>query len=293
MQIGMCLPYMKRDYDRARILEWCRALDAGPFSSLSCGERITGYSYEMRVLLSAAAAVTERVRIVPSLYVLPMHSAVWAAKEIATLDVLSEGRVTVTVGVGGREADYRAVGASFERRHARMDEQIAEIRRIWSGEPPFEGADAVGPQPAQPGGPPILAGAMGPKAIARASHWAAGLYAFSMNGNARTLDKAFARADAAWSEAGRDAPPRRVGGFWYSLAPDAERELKDYVYRYLEIFGEEAARSVAKTMHIHTPDAVRQGLDDLEAIGCEEVFLVSATADLAEIDRLDEVFARR
>ena len=103
MRFGICLPYMERDYDRATILAWCRRADAGPFYSLSCGERITGYTFEMRVLLAAAAAVTERVRIVPSLYVLPMHSAVWAAKEIATLDVLSEGRVTMTVGVGGRE----------------------------------------------------------------------------------------------------------------------------------------------------------------------------------------------
>ena len=105
MDIGVCLPYMERDLDRERIQAWCRAIDDGPFSSLSCGERITGYTIEMRTTLAFAAAVTERVRIVPSLYVLPMHSAVWAAKEIATLDVLSGGRVTVTVGVGGREVD--------------------------------------------------------------------------------------------------------------------------------------------------------------------------------------------
>ena len=77
----------------------------------------------MRVLLGAAAAVTSRVRVVPSLYVLPMHSAVWAAKEIATLDVISAGRVTVTVGVGGREKDYRAVDAAkryFEKVKAEM-----------------------------------------------------------------------------------------------------------------------------------------------------------------------------
>ena len=79
MKVGLCLPYMERDYHRKDILDWCRRIDQGPFSSLSCGERITGYTLEMRMLLGAAAAVTERVRIVPSLYVLPMHSAVWAA----------------------------------------------------------------------------------------------------------------------------------------------------------------------------------------------------------------------
>ena len=102
MEVGICLPYMERDFGRDEILGWCRDVDAGPWSSLSCGERITGYTLEMRSMLSAAAAVTERVRLMPSLYVLPMHSAVWAAKEVATLDVISGGRVTLCVGVGGR-----------------------------------------------------------------------------------------------------------------------------------------------------------------------------------------------
>ena len=96
MRYGVCLPYMKRDYDRDTLLAWCRAIDAGPWDSLSCGERITGPTCDMRILLGAAAALTTRVRIVPSLYVLPMHSAVWAAKEIATLDVVSGGRALVT-----------------------------------------------------------------------------------------------------------------------------------------------------------------------------------------------------
>jgi alkanesulfonate monooxygenase SsuD/methylene tetrahydromethanopterin reductase-like flavin-dependent oxidoreductase (luciferase family) len=247
----------------------------------------------MRVLLAAAAALTERIRIVPSLYVLPMHSAVWAAKEIATLDVLSEGRVTLTVGVGGRENDYRAVGASFARRHQRMDEQIAEMRRIWQGEAPFEGADEVGPRPVQPGGPPILAGAMGPKAIRRAAEWGEGIYAFSMNGDAEAIQGMLDAADQAWSEAGREVAPRRVGGFWYSLAPNAEAELKSYVFDYMQVFGDGPANAIAKTMTRHTPDSIQAALDDLEALECDEVYLVSATADLREIDGIEELIAKR
>src|SRR5262249_44045143 len=144
VEFGACLPYMERGYSRRTTLEWCRGVDVGPFRSLSCGERITSYTQEMRVLISAAAALTSRVRIVPSLYVLPRHDPVWAAKELATLDVLSEGRVTAVVGIGGRPDDYRAVGASFERRYARLDEGVARMRRIWAGEPPFPGADPVG-----------------------------------------------------------------------------------------------------------------------------------------------------
>lgn len=293
MEIGVCLPYMERDTTRALLLEWFRRLEAGPFSSLSCGERITGGSQEMRALLAGAAAVTERIRIMPSLYVLPMHSAVWAAKEIATLDLLSEGRVTVCVGVGGREDDYRAVGASFTRRHARMDEQVAEMRRVWAGEPPFEGADEVGPRPIQPGGPPILAGAMGPKAIRRAAAWAQGIYAWSGNGQAPEIKRIFDLAEAGWSRAGRGEAPRRTAGFWYSLAPSGGEKLRRYVYDYLKILGEKRARVAAKAMDRCTPDAVRASLDALEELGCEEVILVPATNELAEIDGALEVLAAR
>jgi alkanesulfonate monooxygenase SsuD/methylene tetrahydromethanopterin reductase-like flavin-dependent oxidoreductase (luciferase family) len=293
MDIGICLPYMERDFDRDAVLAWCRTIDTGPFSSLSCGERITGYTLEMRGVLSAAAVLTQRVRIMPSLYVLPMHSAVWAAKEIATLDVLSGGRVTLCVGVGGREIDYRAVEAPFERRHARMDQQIEQMRAVWRGEPPLAGADPVGPSPVQLGGPPILAGAMGPKAIARASQWADGLYGFSMNGDPAPVAEWYRLADSAWEEAERAQRPRRVSGFWYCLADDADARLKQYVYQYLEVLSPDAARAIAAGMTMSAPDAIRAGLDAIEALGCEELLLVPATADLSEVERIAELIEKR
>ena len=107
MKIGICLPYMKAGLCRDDYLAWFKAIDQGPFHSLSCGERVHGPTFDMRVLLSGAAIATERVEITPTLYVLPMHSATQVAKEIATLDMLSGGRVNnVAVGYGGREKEY-------------------------------------------------------------------------------------------------------------------------------------------------------------------------------------------
>jgi alkanesulfonate monooxygenase SsuD/methylene tetrahydromethanopterin reductase-like flavin-dependent oxidoreductase (luciferase family) len=294
MEVGVCLPYMKQGLDRDTLLGFARAIEAGPFASLSCGERITGPTVDLGLTLAAAAAVTSRVRIVPTLYVLPLHDAVKAAKEIATLDVLSGGRTAVTVGVGGRPNDYRAVSAPFERRHARMDEQVAAMRRIWHGVPPFDGADPVGPAPLQPGGPPLYAGVMGPKATARAAHWADGVYVWSGNGVKSEIAHLLAQTERAWEAAKRDKPPRRIGGFWYSLAPhDALGKLQAYVYDYVAYFGDAPARGMASAMNRATPDAVRQSLDDLEAAGCEEVFLVPATAELAEVERAAEIVAKR
>ena len=293
MDFGICLPYMERDYGREEILAWCAAADTGPFSSLSCGERITGYTIELVATLGAAAAVTERVRIVPSLYVLPMHSAVRAAKEIATLDLISNGRVTVTVGVGGRPGDYQAVEASMKRRHVRMDEQVAQMRSVWRAEAPFEGLDPIGPNPVQPGGPPIHAGVMGPKAIRRAAAWADGVYMWSGNGVKQEIARAIEAVDSAWGQAGRETPPRRIAGFWFSLASDSQRRLQAYVYDYIKVLSEDAAKAMARMMNRSTPDAVRESLDAMEELGCDECYLVPATCEIAEVERAAEIVARR
>ena len=293
MKVGVCLPYMERELDRDTMLYWMRAIDNGPFESLTCGERITSYTVEMRTILGAAAAVTERVRIVPSLYVLPMHNAVWAAKEIATLDVMSNGRVTLCVGVGGRPMDYEAVGAPFEKRHARMDEQIAAMKKIWQGVPPLEGGDPVGPTPVQAGGPPILAGTMGPKATRRAAEWADGLYMWSGNGQKHEIDKMIKQADACWEDAGRDTKPTRITGFWASLADNAAERLPAYVYDYVKVLSPEFAAAMSKGMDRCTPDRINASLDAMEELGCEETYLVPATCDLADIDRLSELVAKR
>jgi len=293
MKIGLCFPYTQENLTRDLILEWFRRVDEGPFSTLSCGERVVGSSIDMMAILPAAAAATRRVRVAPTLYVLPMHPAVHVAKHAATLDLISGGRTTITVGIGGRVHDYRCMEREPLRRYAKLDEQVRVLRRIWAGEPPFEGTEPVGPRPVQPGGPPILAGVTGPKGIARAAHWADGIYSWSGNGVGAEIRRQFELVDAGWDAARRSSAPERVAGFWYSLAPDADARLKGYVYKYIKIIGEEPARAMAAMVDRSSPDAVRESLDAYEALGVEECWLNSATADLAEIDGLLELLARR
>ncbi|MBE9539575.1 MAG: LLM class flavin-dependent oxidoreductase [Proteobacteria bacterium] len=294
MKIGICLPYMKAGLTRDDYLAWFQRVDQGPFHSISCGERIHGPSYDMRVVLSAAAALTTRVEITPTLYVLPMHNATRVAKEIATLDILSGGRLKqVVVGYGGREKDYQAVGATFKGRYGRMDRQIDEMRRVWAQEELVAGGGAIGPAPSTPRGPNILAGAMGPKSIARCAHWADGLYAWSGNAEKSELENTFALADAAWDRAGRDTKPYRLGGFWYTLADNGQQKLYDYVYEYLAIAGPEIATMMAESVSRSSAAAIIEALDNAQAAGCEEVFMVPATAELSEIDRLCELLAAR
>ncbi len=294
MKIGICLPYMKAGLGREDYLAWFRAVEDAPFHAVSCGERVHGPTYDMRVVLSAAAAVTTRLEVTPTLYVLPMHSATRVAKEIATLDILSGGRVRkVAVGYGGREKDYEALGATYKGRYGRMDRQVQEMRRVWRGEELIPGGGVIGPAPTDPAGPMLLAGAMGPKSIARCAQWADGLYAWSGNGEQAELENTFAMAEQAWTDAGRDRQPYRMGGFWYTLADDGQRKLYDYVYDYLAIAGADIATMMAESVHRSTADAVREALDNAEAAGCEELFVVPATAELAEVERFAELLDKR
>ena len=179
------------------------------------------------------------------------------------------------------------------RRYAKMDEQVAQIRRIWAGEIPFEGAEPIGPALVQPGGPPILAGVMGPKSTARAAKWADGVYSWSGNGVPDEMKTQQARVLEEWEKAGRDTAPERVAGFWCSSAPDADAKLKAYVYKYLKVIGEKPAKGMASMCDRSSPDAIKASLDAYEAAGVEECWLNTATAEIAEIDGIQEIIEQR
>jgi alkanesulfonate monooxygenase SsuD/methylene tetrahydromethanopterin reductase-like flavin-dependent oxidoreductase (luciferase family) len=287
MDIGISLPTMAPGYTAATTLDWSRAIDAGPFSSLSTGERITFGNPDWLVTLSAAAVVTERVRLFANLVVLPAHPVAVVAKQLATLDQLSGGRLTVGVGVGGRGHDFRAAERTTEGRHATLDAQVAELRRLWAGEPPFRRADAVGPAPAQDE-VPLLAGAMGPKAMARAAQWADGVSGFSISGSVDEMAASFRLAEQAWPDAGRDTPPRKVSGCFYVLEDDDERAeatLQAFARRYLAVFGEEMAEALAATCRVASVDALQGVVDGAADAGCDELVLVPGTVDLDCLER--------
>jgi len=290
MQIGLNLPVMVPGLDRDKTLEWARRIDAGPFSSLAAGERITFPNPDILVTLSACAAVTERVRLVFSVMVLPMHQPVRVAKQIATLDVLSGGRVTLGIGVGARDEDYVAVEAQRDRKlWTRMEESVSELRRLWRGEKPFDGAlRPVEPLPIQKGGPEILAGAMYPRSIRRAARWADGISGFSFGPHRDEVGRQFEQARKAWREEGR-GEPRLVTSFWYALGPNARNQLDEYLLRYLNFLGDDNARKLAPTVTSTSADALRDAAKMVEDLGCDELILVPTTSDPDDVDRVAEI----
>jgi alkanesulfonate monooxygenase SsuD/methylene tetrahydromethanopterin reductase-like flavin-dependent oxidoreductase (luciferase family) len=242
------------------------------------------------VTLATAAAVTERVKIVFDVLVLPMHAAPVVAKQVATLDVLSGGRVVLGVGVGAREEDYRAAGLAFDAtRFARLDEQVALLRRAFAGESVVEGAlRPVEPLPLQPCGPPIWAGALGPRSIRRAARWADGLAGFSFGPSAEEIGTAFERARKAWAEAGRPVP-RLVTSFWFALGTGARAQMDDYLTRYLGFLGPGVAEKLAPTVRVTSAAALRDAARMVADLGADELILVPTTSDPDEVDRVADL----
>jgi len=280
MEIGMALPTMATGFTRTTLVEWCRGIDEGPFSSISAGERITFHNPEQLVTNTAAAALTERVQVITNLTVLPLHSTAMLAKQLATLDVLSEGRLVVGVGVGGREEDFRAVGASFAARHQRLDSGVAELKRLWAGEPAYEGGAPVGPAPFRRNGPPILAGALGPKAMARAARWADGVTGFSIGALRDEMAGTNRLALQAWEAEGRSERPRLVNGSFFLLGgEDPAGELRRFALAYLAVFGERSASALADLVELSSPARLCQAIADAEEAGCDEFILVPGTVD--------------
>src|SRR5918997_1481845 len=146
MEIGIGLPTTIPGAERHDVLECARRAEAAGFSSLGTIDRIVYPNYEPLIALAAAAAVTERIRLATSILIAPYRAnGALVAKQAASLDRLSTGRLVLGVAVGGREDDYTASGVDFRTRGRRFEEMLDEWQRIWSGEE-FGTAGAIGPE---------------------------------------------------------------------------------------------------------------------------------------------------
>ncbi len=291
MKIGLTLPSFVHGLDRATTLAWCRRIEDGPFSSVALGDRFAYWSHELITSLAFAAAATETVRLVSTVVVLPTYDEVRLAKQVATIDVLSGGRLTLGVGVGGREQDYAAVGAEYEGRFGRLDEQVMVMRRIWSGEDVIDGLPAIGPEPVQTGGPPILTAAMGPQSLARSAVWADGIAGFDLAPDPRSVAATFRGVEDAWRAAGRSERPWLSTSTWFALGDGSEDRLRSYARDYLSTFGPAAADAMAGLCQLSDPGALRDAIDGIAEAGADELILVPTSSDPTELDRLVSALA--
>ena len=110
MDIGIGLPATIPGVSGSFLVDWARHADAGPFSSLSIIDRLVYGNYDTMTTLAVAAGATQRIRLMPSVLLGPLHPPALLAKATASLDALSGGRLTLGLGVGGRPEDFAAAG---------------------------------------------------------------------------------------------------------------------------------------------------------------------------------------
>ncbi len=296
MSVGVTLPVMEPDlWERgaATLEAWARAIDEGPFTSVCFGERMAFDNPETLTLLGAVAAWTRRVRLVTTVVVPQLHAPVPLAKALATADQLSAGRLTVGLGVGGREEDYRAAGADpATRTMAAMADRVAVMRRVWAGERVTEAVRPVGPAPVQHGGPELLVGTMGPRTIRHAAAWADGLAGVTLDLDVAAVAGLFDRARSAWRDAGRPTP-RLTTSFWVALGDDRDA-MRAQVHRHLRHYMNWLPVGLVDAMAPTTGFAgtaaeLRDVLSRLADVGADEVHLIPTSADVTQVARLAEV----
>ena len=285
MKVALALPAGMPGVSGPLVIEWARKIDAGPFSSIAVIDRLAYPNWEPLVALSAAAAVTQNVRLMTTLVIAPLRDTALLAKQSASLDVLSGGRLSLGLGVGRREDDFLAANREMPRRGRWFEQQLGIMRRIWSGQGPVEGVGPVGPEPVQTGGPEVLIGGSAPAALRRAGRLGDG---YLGSGDPETAAEQFKVVTEAWNKAGKSGEPRLLATSGVALGPDAAQRGGDQVRHYNAIYGREVGYRAARGL-LTSEESIKDVLQRFEDIGLDEIVFVPRVPDTELVDRLADI----
>lgn len=216
------------------------------------------------VALAYIAAATSRIRLGTGIIILPQRNPVVLAKEMASVDVVSKGRLIFGIGAGYLEPEFAALGVPFDNKGARTREFIEAMVALWTQEKPeydgrfvaFAGINAF-PRPLQKPHPPIVMGGSTPPAFKRAVTHANGWYGFGLDENATKASLAAVRAAAAQTER-----PAHLGPLEISITPFVRLD-RDVVRRFEDLG---VHRIIAYGL-VQTEDEMRALVDHVAALG--------------------------
>lgn len=287
MDIGIGLPNTVPDTEGRTLIDWARHAEEAGFSTLGTIGRLVYPNYEELVALSAAAAVTSQIRLTTGVLLAPLYTnSALFAKQAASLDRLSGGRLVLGLGLGGREDDFAASGVSTQGRGRRLEEQIAMMKRVWSGEE-FGYTGAIGPEPARRGGPEIILGGATEATFDRVARIADG---WIMGGGTPDMfAQAAAGVDQAWQEAGRAGRPRKLTLAYFGLGPEARSQAEGYLLHYYGWLGD-IANMIAGGAAV-SPEMVKSYIAAFEASGCDEIIFVPTASRLDQVSLLADAIA--
>jgi probable F420-dependent oxidoreductase len=256
-------------------------------------DRIAYDNLEPLTVLAAAAGATQKIRLGTSVLLGNLRHASHVAKIVSTLDFISNGRVTLGLGFGSRENDYRAVEIPFEHRGSRAVEQVQLMKRLWTEDNvTFKGKFynlenlSVGPKPIQKPHPPIWTGGSAEVALKRAGSWADGFICGSsaIPEFPSTWEKIASYAKAA----GRDPNKISKAGLTFMAIDEdqskAVKTVEDYVMRY---YGRLRA-DVANTSLVGAPAAIADRIGAFLSRGLDTLIIGVADPDPRQLDLFGE-----
>jgi alkanesulfonate monooxygenase SsuD/methylene tetrahydromethanopterin reductase-like flavin-dependent oxidoreductase (luciferase family) len=283
MDIGIGLPNAVEGTSGDQIIEFARRAERRGFSSVGTLDRIVYDSHEPLVALGAAAAATERIRFTTAILVGPPRgNDVLLAKQAATVQSISAGRLTLGIAIGARDDDYEASGVPAGGKGERFEGQLETLRRVWSGDE-FGYAGRVGPV-VDP--PPVVLGGSSEHTFRRAAKYGDGWIMSAVG-----PDQFPAGAEAtrkAWEAEGREGEPRLMSIGYYGLGPNAKADAERDLGHYYAWLGDEVAGMIAGSAPTDE-ESVKQMIQAFEEVGCQELILFPVASDSEQVDLLADV----
>jgi alkanesulfonate monooxygenase SsuD/methylene tetrahydromethanopterin reductase-like flavin-dependent oxidoreductase (luciferase family) len=281
MKVGIGLPAsIPGISDSSLVLKWAMKAEDLGFSSLGLIDRVVYPNYEPLLTFSAAAAVTKRIRLMTTILLVPTRGTSLLAKQAATLDKISNGRLTLGMGIGSRKDDFDATEHKFNDRGKRFERQLALMKKIWNGERINDETGPIGPSPVQKAGPELLIGGYVPREIERVGKWADGYIAGS-GGDPKIVGTLFVQVRDSWVRHNREGKPRLVCSQYYAVGDNASSRAGRYLYNYYGGYADRLIKALPTT-----PDQLEDVLRDYSNAGADEIMLWPTIAEMAQLDLL-------
>lgn len=282
MRVGIGLNATVPGVERGQLLDWARAAEEHGFATLGTIDRLVYPNWDPLVALAAAAAVTERIELVTSIVIAPYRNTAVLAKEAATLDNLSGGRLTLGVALGARDDDYEAAGLAGQRTGSRLERQLEEMKRIWAGEK-LGFAGPIGPTLVRADGVPIILGGHVQASFERAARFGEG-WIMGAQGPEQFASAAEAVREA-WRAQGRDGAPRLMSLAYFALGDGAREQADHDLHHYYGWLGEEIAGMIAGAAAVGE-EQVQQQVAAFSEAGCDDVVFCPTSADPRQVELL-------
>ncbi len=293
-QIGIALPNLP-GITPPLIPEFARRIEAGGFAGVWSLDRLVYENPDPVTALAACAAVTSRVRLGTSVLLLPLHPPVVLAKQLATIDILSNGRLILGVGIGGRPDDFSAASVPMAKRGSRAAEAIQIMKQVWAGEPIRHHSThfaiecgPVGPLPVQRPHPPIWMGGIQEPALRRIARIADGFIGTGgagPDGFRKTLQQVLQLR----REAGRSDAAFPSGCLaYFNLHDDPERAKREAMATLTRYYGPQFTTwfDPERALVYGAPEEFARRTQAYLDTGVDHLILVPTTLDVAQVDRI-------